>query len=139
MHLYKTASLLDSTELCNITYISGNEHWLNQTWTTSRSVPIKLPDEHQQKFDQLSMKYSSVTLDITTNAQGDFVGSYGTELIPAICEYGKHLHRIRINTVYIAHFVYDRSYLKRATDIFRPLCYLYKLGNNFKPAGARNL
>ena len=62
----------------------GNERWLNRTWTTSRSVPIsmQLPSNH------LSLTYKYMILDISKRAHGDYVGSYGTDELPAICEYG---------------------------------------------------
>ena len=67
----------------------GNERWLNRTWTTSRSVPISLPNPILEKLDLLSsVPYKYMILDICTNAQGEYVGSYGTDELPAICEYG---------------------------------------------------
>ena len=70
----------------------GNERWLNRTWTTSRSVPIS----RQLPSNRLQSTYKYMILDLSTYAQGEFGssdfgefrGSYGTDELPAICEYG---------------------------------------------------
>ena len=70
--------------------IIGNERWMNGTWATSRSVPLGLPTLLQEKLDlSTSVKYNSLTLDISSLSSGDIDFSYGTEDLPAICEYGK--------------------------------------------------
>ena len=68
----------------------GNERWMNGTWTTSRSVPVLLATPLQEKLGlSTSMKYNSLTFDISSSSSGDVDFSYGTEDLPAICEYGK--------------------------------------------------
>ena len=65
----------------------GNERWLNGILTTSRSSPVTVPSDLQDKLDRhSSMKYSSITFDKSTDI---YDASYGQESLPAICEYGK--------------------------------------------------
>ena len=67
----------------------GNERWLNGSLVTSRSVPVNIPDTFKEKLDiTSSIAFSSITFDISNDAQGEFGGSYGLESLPSICEYG---------------------------------------------------
>ena len=67
----------------------GNERWLNGSLVTSRSVPVNIPDTFKEKLDiTSSIAFSSITFDISNDAQGEFSGSYGRESLPSICEYG---------------------------------------------------
>ena len=67
----------------------GNERWLNGSLVTSRSVPVNIPEAFKEKLDiTSSIAFSSITFDISNDAQGEFCGSYGRETLPSICEYG---------------------------------------------------
>ena len=67
----------------------GNERWLNGSLVTSRSVPVNIPEAFKEKLDiTSSIAFSSITFDISNDAQGEFSGSYGRETLPSICEYG---------------------------------------------------
>ena len=64
----------------------GNERWLDGTLATSRSSPVTVPSDIQEKLDRHStLKYSAITFDKSTDS---YDTSYGMESLPAICEYG---------------------------------------------------
>ena len=65
----------------------GNERWLDEILTTSRSSPVTVPSDLQEKLDRhSSIEYSSITFDESSDV---YDASYGQESLPAICEYGK--------------------------------------------------
>ena len=70
----------------------GNERWMNGTLTMGRSSPVNVPTLLQEKLDVLSIiDYSSITFDSTSSS---YDVSYGSENLPAICEYGKEYQNL---------------------------------------------
>ena len=67
----------------------GNERWLDGTLATSRSSPVSVPSDIQEKLDRHStIKYSAITFDKSTDT---YDTSHGKESLPAICEYGIYI------------------------------------------------
>ena len=55
-----------------------------------KSSPVNAPTPLQEKLDILSIiDYSSITYDSTSSSDDAYDVSYGSENLPAICEYGK--------------------------------------------------
>ena len=70
----------------------GNERWANGTWTAS-GRPLKLKTVPQSLKTIMThssfMNYNALKLDITVVAEGKISPTYGSQSLPAICEYGK--------------------------------------------------
>lgn len=63
---------------------------MNGTLTMPRSYPVKVPTVLQEKINVLStIKYRAITFDSTSSTDEAYDTSYGTEGLPAICEYGR--------------------------------------------------